>query len=97
MEELGGQRETAQARIRQVGDGTKAAPGELLDALTAAETHRRALTVALDELYPDRPGAEFRRDLATLKGTLEANMARMAEQAEPETGRRRRHGYAGNH
>ncbi len=96
IDELGGQRETAQVRVRQGGDGTKAAPGELLDALTAAETHRRALTEALDELYPDRPGAEFRRDLATLKGTLEANMARIAEEAEPEQDGRRRHGYAGN-
>ena len=93
--DLAGQRETARARALQVGPET--GPGELRDALTAAETHRRALREALDQLYPDRPGAEFRRDLAKLKGTLEANVARMAEDAKPEQSGRRRHGFAGNH
>jgi hypothetical protein len=93
---LTGQRETAQARALQIGDGTETGPGLLLDALTAAETHRRALTVALDELYADRPGAELRRDLARLKGALEGNLTRIAEDAKAEPPRRR-FGFADAH
>jgi chromosome segregation ATPase len=86
MADLAGQRERAQARVVQIG-GTSS--GELLDALTAAETHRRAFTLALDELYPDRPGAEHRRTLAALKGALEGNLARIAEEAKAAPPRRR--------
>ena len=92
---LTGQRASAQARVDQIGDGTQTWTGELLDALTAAQAHRTALTKALDELYPDRPGAELRRDLVNLKNVLGANLERMAEEAKPEQAGRRRHGYAG--
>ena len=97
MTALADQRESAQARVRQVGDGTQTWTGELLDALTAAQAHRAALTKALDELYPGRPGAELRRNLVNLKNVLGANLERMAGDAKPEQAGRRRHGFAGNH
>ncbi len=97
IEALGEQHADAMALARPIGDGTESGPGLLLDALTAAEAHRRAVTVALDELYPDRPGAERRRDLANLKDTLAGNMARIAEEAKAEPTGRRRYGFAGNH
>ena len=95
MAALAGQRETAQARARQIGDGTETWTGELLDALTAAQAHRAALTKALDELYPDRPGAELRRDLVNLKNVLDANMTRITEEAAAVP--RRRAGFADAH
>lgn len=79
---LTGQRETAQAQARQLGDGTETGPGALLDALTAAKTHRTALTKALDELYPDRPGAEHRHALDNLKGVLAGNLERIAQERQ---------------
>jgi len=97
MEGLGEQLAPAQTRAREIGDGTETGPGELLDAITVAQTHRAALTKALDELYPDRPGAEHRRDLANLKDTLAGNMARIAEEAKAEPTGRRRYGFAGTH
>ena len=96
MAALTGQRETAQARARQIGDGTETWTGELLDALTAAQAHRTALTKALDELYPDRPGAELRRDLVNLKNVLDANMTRITEEAAAATPSRRA-GFADAH
>lgn len=97
MEGLGEQLAPVQARAREIGDGTETWTGELLDALTAAQTHRTALTKALDVLYPDRPGAEHRRALANLKNTLEGNLARIADEAKAEPSGRRRHGFAGIH
>lgn len=94
---LAGQREKARVRALQVGNGTETGPGLLTDALSAAARHRTALTEALDELYPDRPGAEHRRDLARLKDALVGNLARMAEEAKAEPTSRRRAGFADIH
>lgn len=82
MADLVGQRDRAQARAREIGQGIETEPGELLDALTAAGTHRAALTQALDELFPDRLGAELRRTLADFRSSLAANQARIAAEAE---------------
>jgi hypothetical protein len=73
VEGLGEQLAPVQARAREIGDGTETGPGELADALSAARTHQKALTEALDELYPHRHGAELRRNLAELRLTLQAN------------------------
>ena len=79
MEGLGEQQVPVRARVALIGDGTVTGPGLLLDTLTAAEEHRTAVTVALDELYPDRPGAGHRRALAEYFGAL-GNKARVAEE-----------------
>jgi chromosome segregation ATPase len=78
---LEGLRRAAQDRTAQIGDGAETGPGLLADALSTAETHRTAVTVALDELYPDRAGAHTRRALDDLKNTLEANRARIVVEA----------------
>ena len=96
-EGLGEQRADVMARVRPIGDGTETGPGLLLDALAAAETHRTAVTEALDELYPDRPGAEHRRDLDNLKNVLAGNLARIEQEAKAEPAKRRRYGFADAH
>ena len=80
------QRAPAQARLREIGDGTETGPGLLTRALSAASGHRAALTKALDELYPDRAGAHVRRAWAEVQNALEGNLARIAEEANAKPG-----------
>jgi len=97
IEGLSGERAKATARLRQIGDGTETGPGLLAEALAAASRHRAALTKALDELYPDRAGAQVRRAWADVQSALEANLERIAEEAKTEPAGHRRYGFVGNH
>ncbi len=84
---LTGQREAVQARADQVGDGSSSFPGELAGALRAAEQRRAEARRLTNLAYPDSAQAVRDRALADVRGALEGNLARIAEEAthKPES------------
>jgi hypothetical protein len=79
LAEAGRQRETLQARLAEIGDGT--GRGQLFETLTSAGTLRAELRSLLNLLDPERPEAKADELLAIIQANAERVASELAQTA----------------